>query len=345
MSSYTHPPSMTQLPYYRQVLCGMAYIDSHLPGQRWHDDIELDTLNMNYTSDDVLSRTLGYAHTRKYSMSQALGFYAGPDPDLDVRHVNLTETWRAMLRLRNELPTLPEGHVFLGVGNERNTVRHDGVRHCFGWNIDNGSPESPSWDREWSGRSDSELSRNNVAYCAEREHPLAQALLILDDTPQPQPEEKTMEDDGYRAEVKIEGDGNIICYGYNFSHNDAQQLEDFLNYSSSLDDAGFDMEIAAITIGCRRFEVKEITGLLAAYYDKKRERDNPFPVTTGTRLVRGGSTYIVAQIGDNDYLLVSLKTGNRHNSVIVRNPEDRYNIPLTSFLSEGDALTNWSKAS
>lgn len=344
MSSYTHPNNMTQLPYYQQVLRGMAYIDSQLPGQRWHDGIELDTLDMNFTKDDVLTRALGYAHAERHSMNQELGFFAGPCTEEGNSHVKLTETWRAMLRLRNELPLLPPRHIFLGVGNERNTVRHDGIRHCFGWSTV--EKACPHWEREWSGMSVSDLSRNNVAYCAEREHPLAQALLIVNDTPQPQPqpEEETMEDDGYRAEVKIGGDGTIICYGYNFSHHDAQQIEDFLNYSSTLSDAGFDMEVAAIYIGCRRFEIDEVRGLLAAYYDKKRERDNPFPVTTGTRVMRGGSTYIVAQIGDNDYLLVSLKTGNRHNSVIVRNPEDRYNIPLASFLTEGDALTNWSKA-
>ena len=151
--------------------------------------------------------------------------------------------------------------------------------------------------------------------------------------------------DDYQAEVEILDDGLITCYGYNFSHNDAQQLEAFVGNLASLYDAGFDMEIAAINIGCRRFDVGEVRGLLAAYYEKKRERDNPLLVTAGSRVMRGGAMYIVAQIGDDQYMLVSLKTGNRHNSIVVWNPEDRYNIPLTSFLTEGDEVTNWSKAS
>ena len=340
MSSYTHPPNMTQLPYYQQVLCGMAYIDSQLPGQRWHDDVPLEKLDMGIPSDDVLKHTLGLCYNG-LETSQELGFSVPND------HPRLTDTWRAMLRLRNALPTLPEGHVFLGVGNEQNNPLQHDVRHCFGWNIGNESFGPPRWDQEWSLKGFTSMAMNRVAYCVDRRHPLAQALLIVDDTPQPQPqpqpEEETMTND-YRAEVEILDDGFITCYGYTFSPDDVQQLEAFVNNSSKMEGAGFDMEIAAITIGCRRFDVEEVRGLIGAYREKKREQDNPLLVTAGSRVIRGGATYIVAQIGDDQYMLVSLKTGNRHNSIVVWNPEDRHNIPLANFLTEGDKITNWSKA-
>ena len=322
MTTYTHPDNITALPYYQQVLRGMAYIDQQHLNKRWVDDVPLDALDMGDPGRDVLAHTLGPRYNST-QLSQELGFYAPVD------HDTLTDTWRVLLRLRHQLPPLPDDHVFIGVGNARNSVVHKNVRRCYGWE------EGIRWEDRWSSPGETLLRHNNVAYCVHRDHALAQPYTIE--------ENKPMNDDTPELTLHSSGDG-VVYQGYHFTDDDIEKLMTLVRATTSLRNAGFDVEINEVSVGCQEFTRRQLNDLYAQYKQLK-EQPKGFTVKRGDRVeyTPVGTVYIVASVGYTSYLLIDTATGSRYSDITVNDPEDRRAIPFVDFLTSPNDLSNWRK--
>ena len=322
MTDYTHPDSVAAMPYYQQALRGMAYIDQHSDNKQWVDDVPLDELDMDHDDMDILAYTLGRCHNN-LDMSRKLGFYTDGIGD------ELTETWRVLLRLRQQLPELPDGHVFIGVGSEDNDTQYADIRHCYGWE------EGIRWEDRWSRPVEERIQYNHVAYCVHRDHALARPYITQENEP--------MNDDTPELTLRSIDDG-VVYQGYVLSEDDIEKLMTLVRATTTLRDVGYDVEVSEVSVGCKKFSHEQLNTLYAQY-KKLKQQPQGFTVKMGDRVENAscGEVYIVASMGYTSYQLISLSNGNRWCDTTVESPEDKTAIPFVNFLDNPSDLQYWRK--
>jgi len=182
-------------------------------------------------------------------------------------------------------------------------------------------------------------------YCVDREDYARQYIEALMST---EPEEEEMSTPATETNLTLipDSEGGVNYRGYDLTKSDVDKLMDIVNSTHRLDDAGFDVEINEVSVGCMKFTRSQLNDLYKEYVALKEHRDVGFTVKAGDRVeyTPAGDVYIVACIGRASYMLISLSDGNRWSEFrIVEDPKDRDNMPFVDFVGTDCELECWTK--
>lgn len=268
------------LPYYKNVLRGMAWLDANAPG--WLGNVDLDSLNMEFTKRDAFSQATNAA--LKHSISTDDMFYGRGRDRIktnanSLEYRSLTNTWRELIKLRRSLPPIPEGMVFVG----------NGPLDSFGDNF-YGLLDTNVWREGHLG------NHPGLLYCAPTSHPAVEQWLFEGEpVPVKREEAGQSEEDGHLQKILKalkEARDSAFEEGRQLRHN-FQEETDWL-----LDEIDH----------CRA----EKLALISEIKTPRREWTLPEEPTfkPGQRFIyKNGDEYILASTGAGN-CLISLVKGN-----------------------------------
>ena len=289
------------LPYYKNVLRGMAWLDEHYDG--WLNKIELDELDMNYDfrSPDHGCDILVQLGEENYGIQSSthLGMYAPAGCD------ELTKTWTALIELRRKLSKIPDGTVFVGQGPlpEAYQEHNSFYASCFE------GVKYPSWDPKPLGQG----SEQYCCYAAKPEHPIVTEWLF-------EGEPKMSNNKRYM----INSYGSVSFAGYNATPHEIEQLRKAVKlvlshneYSAAPMNGidGYSMTFYAhpdseIRIGCQTITLREFKEFIDEY-DRGEWKEPECEYDLGDKFLYSDQTYILANVDNGSYNLINTTTGER----------------------------------
>lgn len=143
--------------------------------------------------------------------------------------------------------------------------------------------------------------------------------------------------------IHVQDNGLINVGRWTLSMADIKKLESFIAHSDWLNDAGFDVNVAEVGIGCKQFSyswvLEMIENIKVAYDEYEAERKAGFELRRGDRIfnIISSQTYLITCI-DHKWMIINIATGMPLDGPM--HHED-HKVPARLLL--GSNLVNWRK--
>jgi hypothetical protein len=317
------PQNIHESPYFKNVLRGMAWLDEHRENTRWYNEIDLNTLDCHVTKQDPFGQLdVPTSQVSPTDEDLGRGLSLINNKDSNTNYKTLTETWKTLIELRRQLPPVPKGWVFVGLGGHHACEQWftDGAyRYCF-------KPSGRVWGNKWSDR----IGSNPEDFIITR----AAFILPCDSRTitewlyNASKENRTMNtgchiinENSPKIAIGKET-GDLYYDGYEVPFSDIKEFMKWLENTPDL--AGENVQINEISVGCQTIEYQHLHNIIHAYSEEVWKKSTNPTVQVGTEFDWEDSTYrLVLTEHGYDIFITALNTREftRYHSSHKINPD------------------------